>query len=139
MNNANMHPDLFEKPGYGWHINSNPGASLIGAFPYVLARPLIERVVATTNARRAGQAPPEYNSPWPMARAFYREAWQRGLDVKFGLAAIVIQALCMAPVSAAGVVVMFLLLRRIFMSDRIGFWLAVLYGLARRSSSGRGT
>ena len=24
---ANMHPDLFEKEGYGWHIGNNPGAS----------------------------------------------------------------------------------------------------------------
>ncbi len=22
---ANLHPDLFEKEGYGWHIGSNPG------------------------------------------------------------------------------------------------------------------
>ena len=26
---ANLHPDLFEKPGYGWHINSNPGKRFI--------------------------------------------------------------------------------------------------------------
>ncbi len=22
-----LHPDLFEKPGFGWHIGANPGAS----------------------------------------------------------------------------------------------------------------
>jgi hypothetical protein len=29
---ANMHPDLFEKLGYGWHIGNNPGASILYAF-----------------------------------------------------------------------------------------------------------
>ncbi|MBV8817365.1 MAG: hypothetical protein JO022_03345, partial [Acidobacteriaceae bacterium] len=43
---AGLHPDIFEKPGYGWHINSNPGASLIGAVPYAIARPLVDRIVA---------------------------------------------------------------------------------------------
>src|SRR5262245_28519573 len=31
---AGLHPDLFELPGHGWHINSNPGASMIGFIPY---------------------------------------------------------------------------------------------------------
>ena len=43
----------------------------------------------------------------------------RGFDVKFGLGAFVMQALCMAPSSALGVVVMFFLLRVIFQSDRV--------------------
>ena len=124
---ANLHPDLFEKPGYGWHINSNPGASMLAAIPYALARPVIDRVVARVNAHRAGQQPPPYNSPWPMARAFYQASWRLGLDVKFGLAAIVIQAFCMAPFSAAGVLAMFLLLRHLFHSDRVALWLSLLY------------
>src|SRR6516165_2151506 len=36
---ANMHPDLFEKKGYGWHIGANPGASMLGAIPYFFTRP----------------------------------------------------------------------------------------------------
>jgi hypothetical protein len=125
---ANLHPDLFEKPGYGWHINSNPGASMLAAVPYALARPLIDRVVARVNASRHGATPPEYHSPWPMAREFYQAAWRRGLDVKFGLAALVMQAFCMAPISAAGVVAMFYLLRHLSFSDRAAVWLAFLYG-----------
>lgn len=62
-----------------------------------------------------------------MAREFYREAWRRGLDVKFGLAAVIMQVFCMAPISGLGVVAMFYLLRRIFGSDRTGLWLALLY------------
>ena len=127
---ANMHPDLFDKPGYGWHIGNNPGASMLAAIPYALARPLIDPIVTRLQRHRAvsGQAePPAYDSPWPMARDFYREAWSRGFDVKFGLGAFVMQALCMAPSSALGVVVMFFLLRVIFQSDRVALWLALLY------------
>ena len=127
---AHMHPDLFEKEGYGWHIGANPGASMIAAVPYAVARPLIDGLVERTNQRRAAAGltePPAYNSPWPMAREFYREAWRRGYDVKFGLGAFVIQAFCMAPISALGVVAMFFALRRVFDSARAAFWLALLY------------
>jgi hypothetical protein len=127
---ANMHADLFEKKGFGWHIGANPGGSMLGAIPYFLSRPVVDRVVARVNQARAagGQnAPPSYNSPWPMAREFYQEAWRRGYDIKFGLAAVIMQWFCMAPISAAGVAAMFYVLRRIFSSDRMGFWLALLY------------
>jgi len=127
---ANMHPDLFEKPGYGWHIGANPGASMLGAIPYFLSRPVVDQIVAAVNRSRTAGArnePPPYNSPWPMRRAFYAEAWRRGYDIKFGLAALVMQWFCMAPISALGVVAMFFLLRRVFGSDYIGLWLALLY------------
>jgi hypothetical protein len=124
---AGLHPDLFEKPGYGWHINSNPGASMIAAAPYAAAKPLVDRVVASVNRRRAGQQVPEYNSPWPMARQFFQESWRRGLDVKFGLAAIIMQTLCMAHLSDMAVVTMFFVLLRMFASDRMALWLALVY------------
>lgn len=125
---AGMHPDLFEKPGYGWHINSNPGASMIGAIPYAVSRPVLDPIVAAVNRSRANaKEAPVYDSPWPMARRFYEESWRRGYDVKFGLAAVVMQAFCMAPLSAFSVVAMFYLLRRVLGSDRGGFWMAVLY------------
>src|SRR5262245_34394664 len=124
-----MHPDLFEKPGYGWHSGNNPGVSMVAAIPYALARPVIDRVVERMQQRRASGKiePPSYNSPWPLHREFFNEAWRRGFDIKFGLAAFVMQAFCMAPVSALGVVVMFYLLRQIFLADRKAFWFSVLY------------
>lgn len=129
---AHMHPDLFEKPGFGWHIGANPGASMLAAVPYALARPLIDPVVNRVNAARrtaADSAIPEYKSPWPMARSFFQEAWRRGLDVKLGLGAFVMQSLCMAPISALGVVAMFFLLRTLFSSTRAALWLALLYAV----------
>ena len=127
---AGMHPDLFEKEGYGWHIGNNPGASMVAALPYALCRPVIDRVVEQVNRRRAASGltePPGFGSPWPMAQEFYSEAWRRGYDIKFGLAAFVMQALCMAPHSAIGVVAVFLVLRRVFGSDRTALWLGLLY------------
>jgi len=125
---ANMHPDLFEKKGFGWHIGNNPGASMIAAIPYALMRPVIDPIVARARRARAQVSePPAYNSPWPMAREFYREAWRRGLDLKLGLGALVMQILCMAPISAAGVVAIFYVLRLILGSNRQAMWLALLY------------
>lgn len=127
---ANMHPDLFEKPGYGWHINNNPGVSMLAAVPYTLARPAIDMVVGIVNQRRAAsglQEPPSYNSPWPMAREFYATAWRKGYDIKFGMAAFVMQVFAMAPITALSAVVMFFVLRTLFASDLTALGLAVLY------------
>lgn len=127
---AQMHPDLFEKEGYGWHIGNNPGASMIAALPYALARPVIDPIVAAVERRRAASGatePPAYDSPWPMARAFYAEAWRRGLDVKLGLAAWVMQAFCMAPSSALGAVLVFWLLCRVLPTTRDALWMTLLY------------
>lgn len=125
-----LHADLFETPGRGWHIGNNPGTSLIAAVPYAAAKPLVDRIVDRVNQSRRASGitePPAYDSPWPMAREFFRKAWQQGYDIKFGLAAVVMQALCMAPVSSAGVVLMFLVLRQLFRSDQTALLLSLLY------------
>lgn len=130
---ANMHPDIFEKKGYGWHIGSNPGVSMLAAIPYALMRPVTDRIVERVRLARAAnpdQEPPEYDSPWPMAREFYKESWKRGLDIKFGLAAMVTQVLCMAPSSALAVVLMFYILATLTRSERTALWLALLYAFA---------
>src|SRR5437868_1495719 len=50
---AHIHPDIFEKPGFGWHINANPGGSMLGAVPYALFRPVVDRIVDKVNRNRA--------------------------------------------------------------------------------------
>ncbi len=127
---ANMHPDLFEKPGYGWHIGNNPGVSMLAAIPYGIMSPLINVIVDKVQESRkisTESQPPQYHSPWPMAQRFYEEAWHRGFDVKFGLGALVMQVFCMAPSSALGVVGVFFALRRIILSDKMALWLALVY------------
>jgi hypothetical protein len=130
---AGLHPDLFEKKGYGWHINNNPGASMIASVSYFLNRFWIDPVVDRVRNNRSASGwmtPPHYDSPWPMAREFYAQAWRRGFDIKLGLAALVMQIFFMAPLSAAGVVMMFYVLRYAFDSNRAAFWLSILYGFA---------
>lgn len=130
---AGMHPDLFERPGHGWHTGGNPGSSMIAAIPYTAARPLISAVAQRVNESRRASGrtePPAYESPWPLARKMYAEAWRRGLDVKLGLAAFAAQAGAMAPISAAGVALMFLFLARTMGSRRTALVLAILYGFA---------
>jgi len=92
-----LHPDIFEIPGRGAFINNNPGASILGAIPYALFRPVVDGIVARVQRARASSAepPPDYDTIYPMAREFHRKAYQRGLDVKFGLSAGVLQAFLM--------------------------------------------
>lgn len=131
---AGLHPDIFAIPGRGAFINNNPGASIVGAIPYAAARPLVDRIVARVQATRAAHpdaaGAANYDSPWPMAREFYRQARARGLDIKFGLGAALMQALAMAPLSALSVVVMFWLLAARLGSVRAAAALAFLYAAA---------
>ena len=64
-----FHPDIFEIPGRGAFINNNPGASILGAIPYTIARPLVNQVVSRVNTARAasGATAPEYKSIYPYA------------------------------------------------------------------------
>lgn len=126
-----LHPDIFEFEGRGAFINNNPGASIMGALPYLLARPLIDPVVARVRAARGPDAtPPTYETEHTNSRAFFREAYRRGLDVKLGLAAAVTQALLMAPLSALSVVLIFYLLLWRGVARRPALGLALLYAFA---------
>ncbi len=130
---AGLHSDIFVIPGRGAYINNNPGASIIGAIPYALSRPVLDPIVRRVqNARsQSTQAPAnEYKSPYQLAQEFYRKARERGLDVKLGLASGVIQAFAMAPLSALSVVVMFFILLSLTSSTKKALLLALLYAFA---------
>lgn len=126
-----LHVDIFDTPEYGAHIGNNPGVSMFGAIPYWLARPAIDRIVATVNARRAPSATdkPVYDDPRPRRVEFYSKVYQRGLDIQFGLAAIVIQALFMAPLSALSAVVVLRTLSHAGLSIQMSLFGAFLYAL----------
>lgn len=127
---AGLHPDMFEKPGYGWHIGNNPGVSLLAAIPYALLRPVTDRVVERVQAGRAARGetePPEFDTPRGNARNFFAEAWRRGFDIKLGLVAFITQFFLMAPSSAAAAVLIFYALRWTLRDDRTALWLALLY------------
>ncbi|MDX1394434.1 MAG: hypothetical protein R3195_08585 [Gemmatimonadota bacterium] len=125
-----LHPDLFETPGRGWHIGNNPGISMFAAIPYALSRPVIDPIVERVRRGREAAGltePPVYDTEWPNQRAFFAEAWRRGLDVKLALAALVTQVLFMAPICAGAVVLMFAALRHVFGSDRTAGLLSLLF------------
>lgn len=126
-----FHVDIFDTPGRGAHIGNNPGVSMFGAIPYWLCRPIIDRVVTAINARRAAGDPvvAVYNDPRPRRVEFYHKVRQAGLDIQFGLASGVIQALFMAPLSALASVLMLRTLSAAGLSIRTALLGAFLYAL----------
>jgi hypothetical protein len=130
---AGLHPDIFEMQGRGTFINNNPGASMMGAIPYAVARPVTDRVVERVQKQRAANPQADdanYDTIYPMAQEFYRKAREKGFDIKFGLAAGTMQAFCMAPLSALSAVVMFWLLLSLTKNTRASVLLTLLYAFA---------
>jgi len=105
----------------------------MGAVPYTVARPLTDRIITRVQEARA-QNPKEqsanYDTIYPMAQEFYRQAREKGFDVKFGLAAGLMQAFVMAPVSSLSVVVMFWILTSLTGNTRASVLLALLFAFA---------
>ncbi len=128
---SGLHPDIFTIKDRGAYINNNPGASILGAIPYAIARPLINFITVKVQKARAGDPSlvhKEYDTVLhPNSKRFYEEVVKRGLDVKFGLACGVIQAFCMAPLSAFSAVVMFYVLLALTRSIRLAVFLSVLF------------
>ena len=122
-----LHPDLFEIEGRGAFINNNPGASMLGALPYVAARPFMAALFAAKPHLIQPKPPARYDDPRPNRTRFMNEARERGVDVKLGLAALVTQLGLMAPLGAAAAVGVFLFLRASLHNQRHAFWLALLY------------
>ncbi|MGB7208315.1 MAG: hypothetical protein WBD27_06630 [Pyrinomonadaceae bacterium] len=128
-----LHTDTFELPGRGSFINNNPGASMIGAIPYTLFRPITDRIIDGVQRSRAENPQAksqEYDSIYPMAREFYRNAREKGFDIKLGIGAGITQAFAMAPISALGVVVMFWILLALTNNTRTSVLLSLVYAFA---------
>lgn len=124
-----LHPDLFEIPGRGAYINSNPGASMLGALPYAAARPVIAGLFALRPALGAPKPPTTYQDARPNRTNLMNEMRARGLDVRLALAALVTQVGLMAPLGALAVVLLYFYLQARYGHDRRALWLALLYGV----------
>jgi hypothetical protein len=127
-----LHVDVFDTAGRGAHIGNNPGVSMLAAIPYWLSRPVVDRLVSSVNARRAASGAPGSaidDDPRPRRVEFFRKVRERGLDIQFGLAAGVIQALFMAPLSAFAAVVMLRVLYALGLGTRMSLLGAFLYAL----------
>ena len=118
-----LHPDIFvHTDGHAYH-GANPGISMVGAVPYFLLAPLVDRVAARELEARApsDQGVVEYDDPRPARREFYAEVRARGLDVRFGLIGLITQVFANAPLSALGGAVFFLVL----VGAGVGRWPAI--------------
>ncbi|MBK6496197.1 MAG: hypothetical protein IPO52_15495 [Gemmatimonadetes bacterium] len=124
-----LHPDLFEIPGRGAYINSNPGASLVGAIPYALARPVIAGLFALRPELARPKPPTTYDDARPNRTTFMNEMRARGLDVRLALAALVTQVGLMAPLGALAAVLLFRYLSARYRDDRLALSLSLLYAL----------
>lgn len=122
-----LHPDLFEIPGRGAYINNNPGASMLAALPYAVARPVIDAVLRLRPELARPKPAARYNDPRPNRNRFMNEARARGLDIKLALAAASMQVGLMAPLGGLAAVVMFFFLRSRLRDERVALWLALLY------------
>lgn len=126
-----LHVDIFDTPGHGAHIGNNPGASMLGAIPYWVFRPIIDRVVAGVNARKGNEpVSAVYDDPRPRRVEFYKRVRERGLDVQFGLASGVIHLFLMAPASAAMAVVLLRVLTWVGLPGRLPLLFSFAYVLA---------
>lgn len=128
-----LHEDIFrnppDAPRGGVHHGANPGISLLAAVPVFALRPAVDRIVARALAGRpaGSDSTVVYDDPRQMRVLFYRQAYARGLDIKFGLVGIITMVLCMAPLSALGVVGVHRLLEGAGLTARLSLGLSLVY------------
>lgn len=122
-----LHNDIFVTPDHGAHHGANPGASMIAALPYVMVKPLVDMAVDRTMERRARTAEPVFNDDRPARVEFFKKAWARGLDIKFGLVGFVTLALVMAPLTALSAVFIYDAFILVGFSRRLSLALGLLY------------
>jgi hypothetical protein len=126
-----LHPDLFEVPGRGWYVNSNPGTSIIGAVPYGLfVRPAIALATRLRPEIAAPKPPATYDDPRPNRARFMNAARARGLDMVLGLAALGTAVTLMAPLGALATLLMFLFLRERLGDERRALAWSIAFAFA---------
>ena len=122
-----LHPDLFRYKDNSVYINNNPGASMLGAIPYFVARPIISAVFWWKPTLLRVKPPARYDDPRPNRTRFMNEARNRGVDIKLGLAAASMHVGLMAPLGATAAVAVFFFLRARLANESRALWLALLY------------
>src|SRR6266446_6950761 len=115
--------DLFRAPRGGAYINNNPGASLAGAVPLVLLRPLLARVDQWNQARP--RTIPKGNGN---GRMFARTV-PAGREFYFLLVAFLTVALVMAPATAGAAALLCSSLARAGVPSASSAMAAMLCGL----------
>lgn len=126
-----LHNDIFETPNHGAHHGANPGASMIAVIPYIMFKPVADKIVTYINSKRVNQLHEGrqsiYKDNRPARVKFYEQVRKRNLDIKFGLVSFITMVFCMAPLSALGVIFVFQTLIYTGLSNRLSLFMALLY------------
>jgi len=128
-----MHPDIFMTKNHGAHHGANPGASLIATIPYYIFKPIVDAINDRVIIKRETSAEPitaVYKDHRQDRVDFFKQARERGLDIKFGLVGFISQVFCMAPLSALSAVVIFSVFIWLGVTVKTSTWLALLYAVA---------
>jgi len=126
-----LHVDIFRNPPaarvQGAHHGANPGISMVAAIPYFVLRPAVDLVVRRELAARRADTSIVYRDDRPRRVEFYKKIRSAGLDLRFGLVAAITMVFCMAPLTAASVVLMYSLLGALGLGRRLALGLAAAY------------
>ncbi len=126
---AGFHSDIFEHRDGHHYIGNQVTGSVVAAVPLLVFKPVLDSLEERGKARAAA-APvvdDEYDTKYPMRRAFFKKVRERGLDLKFGAAAAITSVFLMAPLSALLVLLLFGALERRGVPRARATWLALLF------------
>lgn len=129
---AGFHSDIFEHRDGHHYIGNQVTGSVIAAVPLLVFKPVLDSLEERGRARAAANPPKddEYDTKYPMRRAFFKKVRERGLDLKFGAAAAITSVFLMAPLSALLVLLVFGALERRGVPRPRATWLALLFAFA---------
>jgi hypothetical protein len=126
---SDLHPDLITIPGRGTYLGNNPGISLLAAIPYAVVYPAVKRIAPVRPPPPGEEASAETKEQRPMRLAFYKKVRERGLDVRLAVVAMFTAGFFMAPLTAAGAVLLFRLLRALGHAPGQALGFSLLFGL----------
>jgi hypothetical protein len=115
-------PDIFPSGRGGAFINNNPGASITGAIPLFVLRPLVARVKAWNLQQPDRPIPPNDGE-------FFWRTVREGLQFYFLLIAFITVALSIAPITAATAALFCARLQTFGISSANAILVSLLYAL----------
>jgi hypothetical protein len=126
-----FHTDIFVHSDGHAYVGNQVAGSLPALVPLILFDPVLDALEAHSLRRLEERAAPpdaSYATEYPNSRALFDLAVANGLELRFGGATVATSVFAMAPLSAAMVVWVFVLLRRGGVGSGRATALALLFG-----------
>ena len=125
-----LHYDIFVTLDHGAHHAGNPGASMVAAVPYFFLMPAVNRISKLFSRPQPTEVEKAvYYDPIAARVQFYQMVRQRGLDIKFGLAAMITMVFCMAPLTALSAVFMYRAIKTLGLANGVSLGMSLVYAL----------